>query len=73
MLIGPGMPGEQPLLYLVNTSGKEENFYLPLTLKEALWKVEFDTGQTTSAALQGRYPLLGHSSALLSLANKESR
>jgi pullulanase/glycogen debranching enzyme len=68
VLIGPGEPEEQPLLYLVNTSVKAENFHLPLTLKEALWKVEFDTGQTRSDAPRGRYLLPGHSSALLSLA-----
>ncbi|MDA0206161.1 MAG: glycogen debranching protein GlgX [Acidobacteria bacterium] len=73
VLIGPGAPDEQPLLYLVNTSAETENFYLPHTLQEALWKVEFDTGQTTSSASRGRYPLLGHSSALLSLLNKGSR
>jgi len=74
VLIGPGAPDEQPLLYLVNTSVKPENFYLPLTLKDAAWKVEFDTGQPVNAAAEGRYPLLGRSSALLSLAaDKESR
>ena len=67
VLIGPGSPGEAPLLYLVNTSVKPENFYLPLTLAQARWKVEFDTGQAASSAPQGRYELLGRSSALLSL------
>ena len=68
VLIGPGTPDEQPLLYLVNTSRKPENFHLPLTLKEALWKVEFDTAHVTNAAPRGRYRLSGRSSALLSLA-----
>jgi hypothetical protein len=68
VLIGPGAPGEQPLLYLVNTSVKPENFHLPLTLNDARWKVEFDTGQPDNAAAQGSYAMLGRSSALLSLA-----
>jgi glycogen operon protein len=74
VLIGPATPAEKPLLYLVNTSRKPESYVLPLSLKDARWKVEFDTGQPENSAAQGSYSLLGHSSALLSLAaEKESR
>lgn len=69
VLIGPGEINATPLLYLVNTSAEPAEFRVPLQLSDRLWTTEFDTGDSSGQASGGRYTLMAHSSALLSLSD----